>query len=118
MSGVCCALVFDTCASRAEILFGPVRHRAWCGACTWMQARLWRLFGCAGRTRDRFRDRNERACEGIMATTSVAIATMTVAQVPKPGMDFEIVKRGIPEPGAGQVRRKGQASGGGQGDWV
>ena len=46
-----------------------------------------------------------------MATTRVAIATMKVAQVPKPGTDFEIVEREIPEPGAGQVRIKVQACG-------
>ena len=46
-----------------------------------------------------------------MATTPVAIATMTVAQVPKPGMDFEIVYREIPKPGPGQVRIKVQACG-------
>ena len=36
---------------------------------------------------------------------------MKVAQVPKPGADFEIVEREIPEPGAGQVRIKVQACG-------
>src|SRR6267143_549362 len=46
-----------------------------------------------------------------MATTSVAIATMKVAQVPKPGADFQIVEREIPNPGAGQVRIKVQACG-------
>jgi D-arabinose 1-dehydrogenase-like Zn-dependent alcohol dehydrogenase len=45
-----------------------------------------------------------------MATTRVAIASMT-AQVPKPGMDFQMVERKIPEPGAGQVRIKVQACG-------
>ncbi|HXB20949.1 MAG TPA: alcohol dehydrogenase [Candidatus Solibacter sp.] len=44
-------------------------------------------------------------------TTTVAIATMKVAQVSSPGADFEIVKREIPEPGAGQVRIKVQACG-------
>jgi D-arabinose 1-dehydrogenase-like Zn-dependent alcohol dehydrogenase len=38
-------------------------------------------------------------------------ATMMSAQVPKPGGDFEIVKRDIPEPGAGEVRIKVQACG-------
>jgi D-arabinose 1-dehydrogenase-like Zn-dependent alcohol dehydrogenase len=33
------------------------------------------------------------------------------AQVPKPGMDFQMVERKIPEPGAGQVRIKVQACG-------
>src|SRR5271156_600295 len=46
-----------------------------------------------------------------MATTTVAIATMKVAQVSKPGGDFEIVEREIPEPGPGQVRIKVQACG-------
>jgi D-arabinose 1-dehydrogenase-like Zn-dependent alcohol dehydrogenase len=46
-----------------------------------------------------------------MATTEVAIASMTVAQVPKPGMDLQIVERKIPEPGARQVRVKVQACG-------
>ena len=46
-----------------------------------------------------------------MATTQVAIATMKVAQISKPGADFEIVDREIPEPGAGQVRIKVQACG-------
>jgi D-arabinose 1-dehydrogenase-like Zn-dependent alcohol dehydrogenase len=46
-----------------------------------------------------------------MATTSIAIATMKVAQVPKPGGDFEIVEREIPQPNRGQVRIKIQACG-------
>ena len=46
-----------------------------------------------------------------MATTRVAIAPMKVAQVPKPGADFEIVEREIPKPGAGQVRIKVRACG-------
>src|SRR5580692_7422001 len=37
--------------------------------------------------------------------------TMKVAQVPKPGADFEIVEREIPEPASGQVRIKVQACG-------
>ena len=36
---------------------------------------------------------------------------MKVAQVPKPGADFEIVEREIPKPDAGQVRIKVQACG-------
>ena len=36
---------------------------------------------------------------------------MKVAQIPKPGGDFEIVEREIPEPSAGQVRIKVQACG-------
>ena len=46
-----------------------------------------------------------------MATTQVAIATMKVAQITKPGADFELVEREIPEPAAGQVRIKVQACG-------
>jgi len=46
-----------------------------------------------------------------MATTKVAIAPMKVAQVPKAGADFQIVKREIPKPGTGQVRIKVQACG-------
>ena len=36
---------------------------------------------------------------------------MKAAQVPKPGVDFEIVEREIPEPGAAQVRVKVEACG-------
>ena len=46
-----------------------------------------------------------------MATTRFAVAPMRVAQIPKPGGDFELVEREIPEPGAGQVRIKVQACG-------
>jgi D-arabinose 1-dehydrogenase-like Zn-dependent alcohol dehydrogenase len=46
-----------------------------------------------------------------MATTVVAVGTMKVAQVPKPGAGLQIVEREIPEPGAGQVRIKVQACG-------
>src|SRR5450631_2427070 len=46
-----------------------------------------------------------------MATTTAAVTTMKVAQVPKPGADFQIVDREIPTPGAGQVRIKVQACG-------
>ena len=46
-----------------------------------------------------------------MATTTVAVATMKVAQVSNPGSDFQIVEREIPEPGAGHVRIKVQACG-------
>jgi D-arabinose 1-dehydrogenase-like Zn-dependent alcohol dehydrogenase len=45
-----------------------------------------------------------------MATT-VAVATMKVAQVSKPGGEFQIVDREIPEPGPGHVRIKVQACG-------
>jgi len=43
--------------------------------------------------------------------TAVAVATMKVAQVPKPGADFEVVEREISKPGPGQVRIKVQACG-------
>jgi D-arabinose 1-dehydrogenase-like Zn-dependent alcohol dehydrogenase len=43
--------------------------------------------------------------------TSVAAGTMKAAQVPKPGAEFQIVERGIPTPGAGQVRIKVLACG-------
>src|ERR1700757_4214851 len=46
-----------------------------------------------------------------MATMRVAAPVMTVAQISKPGGDFEIVERAIPRPGAGQVRIKVQACG-------
>jgi D-arabinose 1-dehydrogenase-like Zn-dependent alcohol dehydrogenase len=46
-----------------------------------------------------------------MATTKVALAPMKVAQIPKPGGDFEIVEREIPQVGVGQVRIKVQACG-------
>jgi D-arabinose 1-dehydrogenase-like Zn-dependent alcohol dehydrogenase len=43
--------------------------------------------------------------------TAVAVATMKVAVISKPGADFAIVERPIPTPGAGQVRIKVQACG-------
>ena len=50
-----------------------------------------------------------------MATLKVAVkpaaAPMKVAQISKPGADFEIVDREIPEPGAREVRIKVQACG-------
>lgn len=50
-----------------------------------------------------------------MATMRVAarpeLAAMMVAQISKPRGDFEIVRREIPEPGAGEVRIKVQACG-------
>jgi len=50
-----------------------------------------------------------------MATLRVApapaVAPMKVAQITRPGGDFEIVERKIPEPRAGQVRIKVQACG-------
>lgn len=39
------------------------------------------------------------------------VATITAAQISRPGGDFEIVERAIPEPAAGQVRLKVQACG-------
>src|ERR1700691_4112537 len=49
--------------------------------------------------------------KGGSMTTKTAIATMEVAQVPKPGADFQIVEREIPKPGAGHVLIKVQACG-------
>jgi D-arabinose 1-dehydrogenase-like Zn-dependent alcohol dehydrogenase len=50
-----------------------------------------------------------------MATLKVAakpeVAPMKVAQVSKPGGDFEIVERGVPEPGPRQIRIKVEACG-------
>jgi D-arabinose 1-dehydrogenase-like Zn-dependent alcohol dehydrogenase len=46
-----------------------------------------------------------------MATMRVAAPVMTVAQISKPGGDFEVVEREIPRPAAGQVRIKVQACG-------
>ena len=46
-----------------------------------------------------------------MATPKVAVTPMKAVQVPKPGADFQIVDRDIPQPGAGQVRIKVQACG-------
>jgi D-arabinose 1-dehydrogenase-like Zn-dependent alcohol dehydrogenase len=46
-----------------------------------------------------------------MATAKVAVAPMKAAQIPKPGADFRIVEREIPQPGAGEVRIKVQACG-------
>jgi D-arabinose 1-dehydrogenase-like Zn-dependent alcohol dehydrogenase len=46
-----------------------------------------------------------------MPTAKLAVATMEVAQVPNPGVDFQIVEREIPQPGVGQVRIKVQACG-------
>src|SRR5436305_4190062 len=51
-----------------------------------------------------------------MATMRVAparaLAPMMVAQISKPGADFEIVEREVPTPGAREVRSKVQACGG------
>ena len=46
-----------------------------------------------------------------MATTAIAVGTMKVAQIAKPGADFAVVEREIPTPGAGQVRIKVKACG-------
>ncbi|MGA8440150.1 MAG: alcohol dehydrogenase [Candidatus Sulfotelmatobacter sp.] len=46
-----------------------------------------------------------------MATTTVEVGTMKVAQVSKPGAGFQIVEREIPKAGAGQVRIRVQACG-------
>ena len=46
-----------------------------------------------------------------MASTKFAVAPMKVAQVPKPGADFQIVEREMPNPDAGHVRIKVQACG-------
>lgn len=46
-----------------------------------------------------------------MARTSVAVTTMKLAQIPKPGADFQVIERDIPEPGPGEVRIKVQACG-------
>ena len=46
-----------------------------------------------------------------MTSTAIAVATMKVAQIGKPGTGFEIVERELPEPSAGQVRIKVQACG-------
>jgi D-arabinose 1-dehydrogenase-like Zn-dependent alcohol dehydrogenase len=46
-----------------------------------------------------------------MATPATSLATMMAAQVSNPGADFDVVERGVPEPGAGQVRIKVQACG-------
>ncbi len=45
-----------------------------------------------------------------MSTTTIA-TTMKVAQVPKPGAEFQIVDREMPEPGPGHVRIKVKACG-------
>ncbi|HST09565.1 MAG TPA: alcohol dehydrogenase [Terriglobales bacterium] len=47
----------------------------------------------------------------LRVTPKPAVAPMKVAQVPKPGADFEMVERPIPEPDAGQVRIQVRACG-------
>jgi D-arabinose 1-dehydrogenase-like Zn-dependent alcohol dehydrogenase len=58
---------------------------------------------------------NEGKFTGEFMATSRAVpmkvTKMKVAQVSKPGADFEIVEREVPEPDAGQVRIKVQACG-------
>ncbi len=49
--------------------------------------------------------------ETVTAKTKAATATMKVAQISKPGGDFEIVEREIPKPGPQQVLIKVQACG-------
>jgi len=46
-----------------------------------------------------------------MATTRIAVKTMKVAQIARPGADFEVIEREISRPGPGQVRVKVQACG-------
>ena len=46
-----------------------------------------------------------------MATTKVAIKPMKAAQISKPGGDFELVERDIPQPGPREIRIKVQACG-------
>jgi hypothetical protein len=36
----------------------------------------------------------------------IALGTIKVAEVPRPGADFQISEREIPKPGAGEVRIK------------
>src|SRR6266566_1183916 len=50
-------------------------------------------------------------CEIQNKERRVSMAKMKVALVPKPGADFEIVEREIPQPSAGQVRIRVQACG-------
>jgi D-arabinose 1-dehydrogenase-like Zn-dependent alcohol dehydrogenase len=46
-----------------------------------------------------------------MATTKIAVTPMKSAQISRPGGDFEIVEREIPNPGPGEIRIKVQACG-------
>jgi len=46
-----------------------------------------------------------------MATSKIAMAPMKVAQISRPGGDFEIVERAVPKPGAGHVLIKVHACG-------
>src|SRR5258707_9394426 len=47
----------------------------------------------------------------MRVTAAPELASMMVAQISKPGADFELIKREIPNPGPGQVRIKVQACG-------
>src|SRR6267143_6337592 len=59
-----------------------------------------------------FRGRASKFCSRIQNEEwGVSMAKMKVAQVPKPGADFEIVEREIPNPGVGHVRIRVQACG-------
>src|SRR5215510_11347497 len=49
--------------------------------------------------------------EGFMATMRVVVTKMKIAQISRPGGDFQVVEREVPEPGAGHVRIKVQACG-------
>src|SRR5580692_6662434 len=73
------------------------------------------LFGSGFRTKLRLSEHlHEKVIGGFMATSRVVpmkVTKMKVAQVSKPGADFEIVERDIPTPDAGQVRIKVQAWG-------
>ena len=46
-----------------------------------------------------------------MATMSLGPAPMRVAQIPKPGADFQMVDRAVPNPARGEVRVKVRACG-------
>src|SRR5512133_2832617 len=46
-----------------------------------------------------------------MATRTVAVASMKIAEIPGPGADFQIVEREIPKPGAREALIKVQACG-------
>jgi D-arabinose 1-dehydrogenase-like Zn-dependent alcohol dehydrogenase len=48
---------------------------------------------------------------GNMRARNIGIATIKVAQVPKPGADFQMVEHEMPEPDRGQVRIKVHACG-------
>src|SRR5437660_9918934 len=98
---------------------------AWCTASPAFRSALrsnWKSFSRLGNRAASNVDRSARNCNscfstisdklkgGFMATT-VAVATMKVAQISKPGAGFEIVEREIPKPGTGEVRIRVQACG-------